>query len=424
MITIPNPTFQCLFDFHSVGQGLFYSGRINQLRFVYDCGSNSGRQYLDKAINQYTDRYGSEQLSLLIVSHFHQDHINGINQLLSKTGGAEEVVLPYLFPEERLMVAAGYAIDQGLDTLDDDYIAFLADPTGFFGTSENINRLTVLRPGNIAERQETAADQQPGIYGWLPDEAMPLSEFPELATHANHNKITIRSHHSVLRVPQWGFKFYCQPGRATREDIVRELGALTQPITVDDIPRVLSDRLADLKDVYYSLFGGTAGQNSTSIVCCHGPAVPRGRRIRIELDLKFGGTIGSNFLDCLLQRSFYCDGFVWVDGSTSSPFLLPPMTLLTGDVNLKLSEFEAHFNDELQGIGLTALAHHGSEHNFRRDFPSVMPNCRCWVVSFGLGNKYRHPSKSVIDHLTDQDLTLLQCNESQGVSFTLEGRIS
>jgi hypothetical protein len=172
------------------------------------------------------------------------------------------------------------------------------------------------------------------------------------------------------------------------------------------------------------LFGGTAGQNSTSIVCCHGPAVPRGRRIRIELDFKLGGTIGSSCLHVLPRQSFYGEVFVWRDGSTTSPLLLPPMTLLTGDANLKLREFKTHFNDELYGIGLTALAHHGSEHNYRRDFTSVMPNCRLWVASFGLGNKYRHPSKSVIDHLTDQDLTLLQCNESQGVSFTLEGRIS
>jgi competence protein ComEC len=282
----------------------------------------------------------------------------------------------------------------------------------------------VLRPGNVGERQEIATDQQPGVYGWFPNETVPLSEFPELAAHANANKITIRSHNCVLRVPQWGFKFYCQPGRATRSDIERELGKLKPPISVQDIPSVLSNRLADVKDVYYSLFGGASGQNSTSIVCCHGPAVPRGRRIPFELDLKLGGTIGSHFLHASLHRTLYCEGLMWVDGSTSSQFLLPPMTLLTGDANLKLSEFETHFSDELQGIGLTTLAHHGSEHNYRRDFTNVMPNCRLWVASFGLGNKYRHPSKSVIDHLTDRDLTLLQCNESQGVSFTLEGRIS
>ena len=57
------------FRFHSVGQGLFYSGIISKksshqfqtFNFVYDCGTLSSRVFLKKEIdtfiNDYYDRY-------------------------------------------------------------------------------------------------------------------------------------------------------------------------------------------------------------------------------------------------------------------------------------------------------------------------------------------------------------------------------
>jgi len=47
----------CSFRFHPVGQGLFYSGRIGDFSFVYDCGTaDKGALYLDRYIEK-TSRY-------------------------------------------------------------------------------------------------------------------------------------------------------------------------------------------------------------------------------------------------------------------------------------------------------------------------------------------------------------------------------
>lgn len=123
------------FRFHPVGQGLFYSGQVNDFDFVYDCGSDSGKQYTDSAIDKYAEanksRFEKEKLDLLTISHLHGDHMNAVKILFSKTNGVNEVVLPYLFPEERLMVAAEYAIENELDNLDDDYISFLSNPINY-----------------------------------------------------------------------------------------------------------------------------------------------------------------------------------------------------------------------------------------------------------------------------------------------------
>ena len=50
-----------LFKFNAVGQGLFYSGIINRLNkssnfaFVYDCGSESGWNYLHDEIDKFME---------------------------------------------------------------------------------------------------------------------------------------------------------------------------------------------------------------------------------------------------------------------------------------------------------------------------------------------------------------------------------
>jgi hypothetical protein len=41
------------FKFHSVGQGLFYTGSIADggLNFVYDCGTESSQEFINKAVD-------------------------------------------------------------------------------------------------------------------------------------------------------------------------------------------------------------------------------------------------------------------------------------------------------------------------------------------------------------------------------------
>ena len=118
-------------QFAKAGQGLFYNGLLvgqngHSFSFVYDCGTSSGATVLMNSISEYKELVG-QRLDLLAISHFHQDHISHIPELID---GLElgTVVIPFIRPELRLLLAAQY------ENISDDYdrIRLYGDPEMYF----------------------------------------------------------------------------------------------------------------------------------------------------------------------------------------------------------------------------------------------------------------------------------------------------
>jgi len=81
---------------YPVGQGGFYSERLfvdgsAHFTIVYDCGSLN-RSNLEIQI----DNSGIEKIDLLVLSHFHDDHINGLKYLSRKGIAVKTIVMPQL----------------------------------------------------------------------------------------------------------------------------------------------------------------------------------------------------------------------------------------------------------------------------------------------------------------------------------------
>jgi hypothetical protein len=113
--------------FHPVGQGLFTSGTIigksgEKFNFVYDCGTSSARKLLNDAISSLSF---SSNIDLLAISHFDNDHVNGLIKLLNKYR-VTTLLLPYLSLEERLFIAFENKVD-----VSDALMQFYLDPENY-----------------------------------------------------------------------------------------------------------------------------------------------------------------------------------------------------------------------------------------------------------------------------------------------------
>ena len=152
-------------SFFPVGQGLFYSGRIYftgkserewKTMFVFDCGSVSRKVILNKSISKFHNRLDKKFVDFVVLSHLHEDHTNGLENLLAADMNVGAVFLPYLNPSQRLIVALRSI------TQDDAYYLFLADPTAYL-LNRRVRRVVYLRGGG-------GEDQEGGVADNFPDE--------------------------------------------------------------------------------------------------------------------------------------------------------------------------------------------------------------------------------------------------------------
>ena len=80
--------------FHPIGHGAFYTENLhsntnsfNDFNIIYDCGSLSpGPDFLKKYLkNNYFTMYPHKNIDALFISHFDNDHVNGLTYLLDNT---------------------------------------------------------------------------------------------------------------------------------------------------------------------------------------------------------------------------------------------------------------------------------------------------------------------------------------------------
>ena len=132
-------TFEFGYRYHPVGQGMFCSGSFSRrggppFRWVYDCGTEGGEQnkkavHVRREIAALAEEQGAmvgrPHLDLVTLSHFDLDHFSGMVDLLT-TFSVGIVLLPYLPPWDRLVVALEERADRQSDFLD-----FLIAPIRF-----------------------------------------------------------------------------------------------------------------------------------------------------------------------------------------------------------------------------------------------------------------------------------------------------
>ena len=411
--------------FHNVGHGLFYSGQIrvkpinlkkNVFDFIYDCGSKKG-ELIDKALDDYfdsTDLVDNKLINLLIISHFHKDHVNGLPKLFRKRK-IDTVVLPYLTPIERLLIFSKY------EELDNNYAFFLTDPVAYF--YEFNPDIKIILIGNGGDRSDFSSeppinDTPPGPddFSFLmnikgkPSKSLQEEIFmkdPQWQS-IDRNKQRIYDHKVYMIAGNlWYFKFFNLPiSDDTLYAFKQELARVFNKGEIENFDFIKQSEIqviiqdsnnhSDLKKCYEKI----SSVNNTSLVVFHAP--------RFQNNL-------------LNWWNTFCKNEIFLRCSCPFYFRTPFMgTLLSGDIGLKLGSnfklFADHYSECLGKIHLFQVPHHGSSDNWNYDILSSTRNCICWIIS-AKSDDDKHPSIEVVKDLINNNKTIYIADENIKVVF-------
>jgi beta-lactamase superfamily II metal-dependent hydrolase len=427
--------------FHAIGQGCFYSGEIFctensvPLRLVYDCGTETDGDALEREVSLLHQLLGDANLDVLVLSHLDADHVNGLTLLLDKSVTTKNVFLPYLTPMQRAIAAASAGKEA-----DPEYFELLADPVRFLEGRgvENI----IFISGDEDEQGRSSEEDVPPFEPTGDDGNSPNladlegdkdgesrfykgegSKIGSTSGRPSRTKLPLDSPQagSALdsRTPQRAtlhFKTDRKPFRLTncwqakffhRDDMRSALNAIYSnsdfTIRADDSRSVMRYKafLEEVRNRFGTLDPGRlimairnksdrrklracyhhirANHNDVSLVLWHGP-----RQTIVFVRLR----------SSMRNRSSPNGTFAGCNGGT----------LLTGDLTCTkevVGRMERHFGSKLRESAFIQVPHHGSLKSWNTQLLAVTDHGVMPVISAGSRNGYGHPHPQVVDSLTN-----------------------
>lgn len=382
------------FRFHNVGQGLFYSGLLskkenrahNVFSFVYDCGTDSAASFLQREIDDFklllpaTGITRHKRLNLLVISHLHDDHVNGLEYLL-KDIEVDTVVMPY--------TNDGLKLSARLESHNDDEFlqVFYTDPVAWFA-SKGVHRILLIGSEEIAEGQNDSLDTQ---YQYIENADIDVEQRSilkidyfdktEIAYLKNKTQISSRNF-------WWKFNFEnlrLKSGKVNSYIQIVENFKQEKCLTLEQIfeSKLLLD---DLRKQVKAAFPNGSALNRTSVVLLHGP-------IRMP-----------NMVDLCNKCSWkYSDNYIVKLHLLDSNDFPYSGTILTGDIELEKNEcleiLDYYSDKSRRYCLLLQYPHHGSRNNNIQYFIDL--GAKVNVLSYGIINRHGHPHDIVLQQLSN-----------------------
>lgn len=480
-------TIEQHFTIHPVGQGLFYSGNFQfnfddnpqkEFTFVFDCGSDKKRNCIEE-VNRFRDNEwtAGRPLDLLIISHFHSDHINCIANLLAGRK-VKRVIAPFISFSDRLVLSLIYINSPGFNPDDsslDFTLRFILDPVStiqeylnddgefIFINSGEDSPFEPLSGSNFSESEPNKeTDFGFEISGGTND--LTTSERIELRYFGNAQVKglidTSRTLCTIGRIPIVDFLFYRKHLGENEilfyETVYRmfleRFPEIENPraLSTNDLVEILSTEGISrfVSDIFRRAFrqirglNVTVGQiknlNTTSLCLLHFNipnlyALFSNRRHYNPVRLNTGIYRKIDGTDRIIVEIPFDYGY-WNERHfyrriPNFPYRYPyrfPNTLLTSDgFFLSDADIESlciRYREYWDKFWLFQIPHHGSNNNIDKALLSRISNFNYLFINHGVRNRHKHPSKEVINDiiLTRHSIRLLSINEFTGLKFDLE----
>lgn len=393
--------------FFPVGQGLFAAGSVEHwppppkrrrnikyagqsksapvgsYRWVYDCGSSTAKRLVTNAIDDLKRGCEGEKIDLLTLSHFHNDHINGVVDLLNEIG-AKTVMLPWAPLWHRLLIG----FEQGLRA-DDPEMLFFVDPVQYLTqeAGDGFEQVLFVMPsyddGPPFSTEPTAAPEPPKDLDDPdkpsgPGEPVSYGDLEGAYGHLDHRVRMLRPGQAIPVMGVWEFVPYNDPDTRPSDPTGFEAKvAFRRKPLLNGIDSERKDALKGLRSLYEATFGRSV-MNDISLML-------------------YGGAIGTwrgyRYCDCHFHRLLgFCDCFQEHDTKAS--------ILLTGDGNLSsVSKWDMleRYLDRCRVVRTSVfqVPHHGARANWYSGLAAAASPTLS-VFSSDPNHSYGHPHAEVL----------------------------
>lgn len=414
------------FEFRPIGQGLFFTGIFRHLlsnhkfSMVYDCGfhpQSTNHEYINYEIEDFYLDVNDNQIDMLVISHFHADHINKTNDLLTKCGGAKTVFLPYLSAEDKLL----YSIDNLIDGngIEDGIVQyFITDPVSFLFDRKVEQICFIHRDGSKEDNIDNPTS--PEDLKILDNEMIFKLEI-ELSKNETLTESNTQVKHyydsgyiSLNKI--WLFKFFNKELDSDKREklqlSIKELLKADKPVNYKEISDALQLKkitFDQIKKTYSKVFSSPE-MNDTSLIMLSSP-------INLEVDIVLCSC--KNDFITFNHRRFLCcrNNYHYKSNAKNNSFLL------TADIKLNdlcIDEISNWWGENiLNKVFMLQVPHHGANNYLSNEAFNSFKNVRYSVINFGLGNMYKHPHQNIISLLLHQQRRnyILNATQVRGVRF-------
>lgn len=415
-------------NFFPVGQGLFVAGSIEVVppppmrrcrteidghevplaqppyRWVYDCGRSTAKRLVTNAIADLKSDCKGSRIDLLTISHFHNDHISGMVDLL-KAIGAKTVMLPWAPLWHRLLIG----FDQGLRA-DDPEILFFVDPVQYLiqEAGDVFEQVLFVMPsdgeGPPFSTEPTFGPESPEDL----DAADELSGPGESAPYDELDLINVYGKRHVRRL---------RPGQAIPVFRVWEFIPYNDPDTRPSDPTNFEAKVARHRQ---ALLGGTEEERAAAL-----------KRLRVLYEATFGRTAMNDVSLTLYGGAIgtwrghrYCDSRIhdllvncdcWQQHETKAAILL------TGDGNLssgsKWGALEQYLDcRRAVRTSVFQVPHHGARANWYDGLAAAASPAHS-IFSSDPNHSYGHPHAEVLRDFWNY--RAIQVDQHSNFSFSI-----
>ena len=359
--------------FHPVGQGAFYSEQFrsengDDFRIVYDCGTKTSKENVDSVTVVQDAFKDNKPIDILFISHFDEDHVSMIFELLNQHAIIKRVVLPLLPVEETAVLQAHYRHEG--NTIGEH---LLADPVGFFH-----NKAAVLRvesTGNAPIELSPNHDDVPRDIPYDSDVIILKPNGEHVDTKPGDKKDVPSGARIFMPRHSWCYIPYNYKYQQRHNALANELNKRTN-INQKRLREAsyIAEKSTELNQVYRSLKTAQCGNiNENSMLVYSGPwqrhrGITHGWR---EL-----------FLD---GRELNC----WFEDR--------PACIYSGDSDFTKVKIHEVYKEVWENVGIVQIPHHGSGGSFLAEF--LEEGNRSYFCPISTGRQYGHPASSVLKEI-------------------------